>query len=132
VSARRSFRALGQGPASVCVSVTTIYGGGTACRVGRAGEVKAGDGAVSVTFEVKGRMAWVVDGDTIHVRIGPRLEKVRYIGINAPEIPHPEARGWQDGGAPAYQVNRRLVAGPNVRLELDARHRGPYGRLLAY
>ena len=42
-------RALGQDPASVCVSVTTIYGKGAACRVGSASEVKAGDGAVSVT-----------------------------------------------------------------------------------
>jgi hypothetical protein len=42
-------RALGNDPASVCVSVTTIYGKGAACRVGSASEVKAGDGAVSVT-----------------------------------------------------------------------------------
>ncbi len=42
-------RALGEDPASVCVSVTTIYGKGAACRVGSAVEVKAGDGAVSVT-----------------------------------------------------------------------------------
>jgi hypothetical protein len=42
-------RALGEHPASVCVSVTTIYGKGAACRVGSASEVKAGDGAVSVT-----------------------------------------------------------------------------------
>jgi len=42
-------RALGQDPTSVCVSVTTIYGKGTACRIGSAGDVKAGDGAVTVT-----------------------------------------------------------------------------------
>jgi len=42
-------RALGQDRAAVCVSVTTIYGKGAACRVGSASEVKAGDGAVSVT-----------------------------------------------------------------------------------
>ena len=42
-------RALGKDPASICVSVTTIYGKGAACRVGSAVEVKAGDGAVSVT-----------------------------------------------------------------------------------
>ncbi len=42
-------RALGEDPASVCVSVTTIYGKGAACRVGSAVEVKAGDGAISVT-----------------------------------------------------------------------------------
>ena len=42
-------RALGQGPTSLCVSVTTIYGKGAACRVGSASEVKASHGAVSVT-----------------------------------------------------------------------------------
>ena len=48
VGAAELVRALGQDPASVCVSVTTIYGKGAACRVGSATEVKAGDGAVSV------------------------------------------------------------------------------------
>jgi endonuclease YncB( thermonuclease family) len=32
---------------------------------------------------MRGRVVWVVDGDTIHVRVGPQLEKVRYIGVNA-------------------------------------------------
>ncbi|MGH7302990.1 MAG: hypothetical protein ACRELZ_06850 [Candidatus Rokuibacteriota bacterium] len=49
VGATELVRALGNDPASVCVSVTTIYGKGAACRVGSATEVKAGDGAVSVT-----------------------------------------------------------------------------------
>ena len=42
-------RALGDDPNSVCVSVTTIYGKGAACRVGPATDVKAGDGTISVT-----------------------------------------------------------------------------------
>ena len=79
-----------------------------------------------------GRVVWVVDGDTIHVRIGSRVEKVRYIGVNAPEIPHAEARGWAEGGARALAVNRRLVAGKTVRLELDVAHYDGHGRLLAY
>ena len=49
VGSAQLVRALGKDPTSVCVSVTTIYGKGAACRVGSAGEVKAGDGAVSVT-----------------------------------------------------------------------------------
>ena len=49
VSTAELVRALGQDPASVCVSVTTIYGKGAACRVGSAVEVKAGDGAIAVT-----------------------------------------------------------------------------------
>jgi len=49
VGAAELVRALGKDPASVCVSVATIYGKGAACRVGSAAEVKAGDGAISVT-----------------------------------------------------------------------------------
>ncbi len=49
IGAAELVRALGDDPASVCVSVTTIYGKGAACRVGNAVDVKAGDGAIAVT-----------------------------------------------------------------------------------
>jgi micrococcal nuclease len=80
---------------------------------------------------MRGRVVWVVDGDTIHVRIRKHLEKVRYIGVNAPEVPH-EVRAWWKGGQRAGRVNRRLVARHAVRLELDLAHRDSWGRLLAY
>ena len=73
----------------------------------------------------------VVDGDTIHVQCGARVEKVRYIGIDAPEIHHP-IWGAEPGGREAAALNRRLVGGRHVRLELDVRTRDRYGRLLAY
>lgn len=79
----------------------------------------------------EGAVVRVVDGDTIHVRLGDRLEKVRYIGVNTPEIRHP-SRGEEPGGRAAHAVNRRLVAGKRVRLELDVQARDRYGRLLAY
>jgi micrococcal nuclease len=73
----------------------------------------------------------VVDGDTIYVRIGDRVEKVRYIGIDAPEVHHP-MKGEEPGGRQALSVNRRLVANRHVTLELDVQSRDHYGRLLAY
>jgi micrococcal nuclease len=74
----------------------------------------------------------VVDGDTIYVRIGgDRIEKVRYIGMDTPEVHHPTA-GKQPGAHDAMEVNRRLVARQTVRLELDVQERDRYGRLLAY
>ena len=78
-----------------------------------------------------GTVVWVVDGDTIHVRIGTRVEKVRYIGVNTPEVPR-EARWWQHGGEEARAVNHALVAKRAVRLELDVSHRDAWGRILAY
>ncbi|HSE04327.1 MAG TPA: thermonuclease family protein [Methylomirabilota bacterium] len=73
----------------------------------------------------------VVDGDTVHVRLGNRLEKVRYIGIDTPETYHP-TRGEEPGGRAATEVNGRLVADRAVRLEPDVQLRDRYGRLLAY
>ena len=73
----------------------------------------------------------IVDGDTIHVRVDGRLEKVRYIGVNTPEVHHPR-KGEEPGGRAAAAVNRDLVNGRRVRLELDMQSRDRYGRLLAY
>ena len=50
-----------------------------------------------------------MDGDTIHIRVGGRVEKVRYIGVNTPEVHHP-TKGEQLGGQDAAAVNRALVA----------------------
>ncbi len=87
--------------------------------------------AWSTPAPVEGTVVRVVDGDTIHVRIGARVEKVRYIGVNTPEVHHP-TKGEEPGGREAAQVNRRLVEGQAIRLELDVQERDRYGRLLAY
>jgi micrococcal nuclease len=80
---------------------------------------------------LEGRVVRIVDGDTIHVQLADRIEKVRYIGVNTPEVHHP-TRGEEPGGREASAVNRELVAGKWVRLELDVRARDRYGRMLAY
>ena len=80
---------------------------------------------------LEGRVVRVVDGDTIHVRVGDRIEKVRYIGVNTPEVHHPR-KGEEPGGREAAAVNRTLVADRQVRLETDVQLRDRYGRLLAY
>ena len=53
---------------------------------------------------------------------------MRYIGIDAPEI-HPEVEAF---GIEAWQANRLLVAGKEVRLEQDVSKTDKYGRLLRY
>ena len=87
--------------------------------------------ASSALAALDGPVVRVVDGDTIHVRIGARVEKVRYIGVNTPEVHHPR-KGEEPGGREAAEVNRRLVEGKSGRLELDVQERDRYGRLLAY
>ena len=80
---------------------------------------------------LEGVVVRVVDGDTIYVQLADRVEKIRYIGVNTPEIHHP-IKGEEPGGREAAAMNRRLVGGRPVRLELDVRSRDRYGRLLAY
>lgn len=65
----------------------------------------------------------VIDGDTIEVDIGGSLYKVRYIGIDTPEIGQPS-------GEEAATVNAELVSGKTVYLEKDVSETDRYGRLL--
>lgn len=70
----------------------------------------------------------VIDGDTI---VMEKLGKVRYIGINTPEIKHDDQPG-QPYGIEAQAANRKLVLGKKVKLLYDIQRRDKYGRLLAY
>jgi micrococcal nuclease len=79
---------------------------------------------------LEGFVTRIVDGDTIHVDVGGRVEKVRYIGVNTPELHHPR-KGEEPGGR-AAAMNRQLVSDRRVRLELDIQTRDRHGRLLAY
>ena len=70
----------------------------------------------------------VIDGDTIEIQGG---ERVRYIGIDAPETVHP-SKPVEHFGKEATEKNRELVEGKRVRLEKDVEDRDEYGRLLRY
>lgn len=71
---------------------------------------------------------WVDDGDTVVLADGTR---VRYIGINAPEIARDDMAA-ERFGPEAWAFNRALVHKKRVRLELDRKRHDQYGRLLAY
>ncbi len=64
----------------------------------------------------------ILDGDTIEIEGG---ERVRYLGINAPESGQPFS-------TEATRENERLVAGRTVSLEFDVQTQDRYQRLLAY
>ena len=73
----------------------------------------------------------VIDGDTIEVDIDGTIYKVRYIGIDAPELDdkRPEFCALAQE---ATRYNRQLVEGKTVRLEKDISETDRYGRLLRY
>lgn len=76
----------------------------------------------------------VSDGDTIRVRLDSgRVERVRYIGIDAPELAHPaDGIAAECFGDEATDANRRLVDGLAVILERDVSDRDRHGRLLRH
>jgi len=71
---------------------------------------------------------WVVDGDTVVLNDG---QKVRYIGINAPELAHDDHSAEPFGEA-SKKFNALLVNRKKVRLEFDKERFDRYQRLLAY
>ncbi len=73
-----------------------------------------------------------VDGDTIEVRIGGAIERVRLIGIDTPESVARD-RPVECYGVEAKERTAALLPpGTRVRLERDVEARDRYGRLLAY
>jgi micrococcal nuclease len=70
----------------------------------------------------------VIDGDTIVLENG---EKVRYLGMDTPELHHPkkevECFAYQ-----AHEKNKELVLGKKVFLQKDISEKDKYGRLLRY
>ncbi len=78
------------------------------------------------------RVTRIVDGDTIYVRFSSGLEeKVRLIGVNAPEINHP-TKGEEPFGVESAEYTYNMLDNMIVWLEFDEGERDQYGRMLAY
>jgi len=75
------------------------------------------------------RVRFVVDGDTVFLEDG---ERVRYAGIDAPEMGHEGRSEPESLAVAARRFNERAVLGRRIRLETDQERRGRHGRLLAY
>ncbi len=88
------------------------------------GTAPAADGLAVVTE--------VVDGDTIDVEIGGRVERVRLIGIDTPETRKPDTPVECYGPEASAFTATLLPQGTAVRLERDVVGRDDYGRLLGY
>lgn len=78
-----------------------------------------------VAGDETGRVTRVIDGDTIDVRIGTEIYRVRYVGVNTPERDEP---CYDDATA----ANAALVDDQVVTLVRDVSNTDRYGRLLRY
>ena len=74
----------------------------------------------------------VVDGDTINVTVGGRLEAVRLIGIDTPESVAPTRPVQCFGEEASLHLEALLPAGTEITLVRDTEARDAYHRLLAY
>ena len=77
-----------------------------------------------------GHVAYVYDGDTIRLENGQRI---RFIGVNTPEIAHKPGEQAQPFGNRARDALRqRLHRGARVGLRFDRERHDRYGRVLAH
>ena len=75
----------------------------------------------------------VIDGDTLLAWVNGCKERVRLIGIDAPESVHPDDRRNSSFGRASSRFVRTTIGRKRyIYLEYDAEKRDKYGRLLAY
>ena len=79
----------------------------------------------------RARVVRVVDGDTVIVALAGREERLRYIGIDAPESVRPDSP-VEPFGPESAAANAALVGGREVIPERDVSDRDEFGRLLRY
>jgi len=74
----------------------------------------------------------VVDGDTLHVRLAGRTERVRLIGVDTPESVKPNSPVECFAREASARTKELVPPGTPVRLVRDVEARDRFGRLLAY
>jgi endonuclease YncB( thermonuclease family) len=65
---------------------------------------------------------WVNDGDTVVLTTGHRI---RYIGLNAPEIDHEDQKA-QPHGYQARAFNKNLVLSQRIKIRFNFTENGPH------
>lgn len=79
-----------------------------------------------------GTVVYVIDGDTVDLEIDGERERVRLLGIDAPESVHRSVPEQCFGAESAAALTELLPIGSTVRLERDQDPRDRFGRLLLY
>jgi len=69
----------------------------------------------------------VIDGDTIELNTG---EKLRYIGIDTPEVNY--GKSSECFALEAKEFNKKLIEKKEIELEKDITNKDKFGRLLRY
>jgi micrococcal nuclease len=89
---------------------------------------------LALAFSINAVVVSIYDGDTFHVQIGSRVDTVRVMSIDTPEMPPrnkcPDEVKRASAAKRALEI--LMPVGSTVRLyQSGSRHRDRYGRLLA-
>jgi micrococcal nuclease len=83
-------------------------------------------------FAVEPTVVKVIDGDTIDVRIGRDVIRIRLLGIDTPETKDPRKPVQCFGPEASRRTSELLPKGTVVHLEADVETHDAFGRTLAY
>jgi len=99
-------------------------------------EAARGDRRFPAPFErepapIRGRVAWVADGDTLDIELPSGKVRVRLLGVDTPEkeTEHTKAEPW---GPEVGAIVARRLRGAEVELIADLAKRDAYDRVLGY
>ncbi|HRE51988.1 MAG TPA: thermonuclease family protein [Flavitalea sp.] len=92
------------------------------------GKIPVNDNAQETFFKV----TRVIDGDTFYIDRDGREERIRLIGIDAPEFRKSARKEIGYFGKEARDYLTKLLKGKKVRLEYDVSRLDQYKRTLAY
>ncbi len=104
------------------LAIASVVAAGAAC----------GSGPDSSLASDQAEVVSVVDGDTVELDFGGRRERVRLLGVDAPESVHPSVPVQCFGPEASAELARLLPTGSRVRVERDLEARDRYDRLLLY
>lgn len=82
------------------------------------------------SFE-KAKFIYAHDGDTIRVKLGGREEKIRFVGVNTPEVAK-DGKPAQFMADDAKDFTEEILSNKEIYLEIDISDRDKYDRLLRY
>lgn len=89
-------------------------------------------GSAAPTGPDRATVVEVIDGDTVDLDFGGRRERVRLLGVDAPESVHPSVPTQCFGPEASQALGALLPSGAAVRVERDHEARDRYDRLLLY
>jgi micrococcal nuclease len=115
----------------IAMGLVLVFLPGLVAACGDSAREPAPVGPTPATRTERATVVRIVDGDTIVVDRGHGPERVRYIGIDTPELGRPGTPAEPLGEA-AAAANEALVGDREVLLERDVSETDRFGRLLRY